>query len=200
MWKFSAHKPSNLETLRSQASKFGNFQFTSPPFQRQVSVRKPHTLEIRAAHPCLKKSWVPPPRELNVSKIFQQVILALNVIHTKWTYLRYTFKLQGPIWCVIRMQNDKCWCQKNWFQTKHGSLQQWHSQPSLSGGAKWRNLPDFCFFCLIFPHFLYFFPIFPIGPLTPSFYLFSWIFPPFLNFGKFLAVKWALCPLLHTHH
>ena len=57
-----AHKPSNLEIFSSQAPKFGNFQLTSPPFQRQTSVRKPHTSEIRAAHSYLKKSWVPPPR------------------------------------------------------------------------------------------------------------------------------------------
>ena len=63
IWKFSAHKPPNLEIFRSQAPKFGNFPLTSPPFQRQMSVRKPHTSEIRAAHPYLKKCWVsPPPR------------------------------------------------------------------------------------------------------------------------------------------
>ena len=56
-----AHKPPNLEIFSSQAPKFGNFPLTSPPFQRQMSVRKPHTSEIRAAHPYLKKSWVPPP-------------------------------------------------------------------------------------------------------------------------------------------
>ena len=49
----------------SQAPKFGNFQLKSPqiwkfsahrpPFQRQMSVRNPHTSEIRAAHPYLKK-------------------------------------------------------------------------------------------------------------------------------------------------
>ena len=50
IWKFLAHKPPNLEIFRSQV----------PPFQRQMSVRKPHTSEIRAAHPYLKKSWVPP--------------------------------------------------------------------------------------------------------------------------------------------
>ena len=69
--QISAHKPPNLEIFSSQASKFGNFQFTSPQiwkfsvhkplFQRQISVRKPHTSEIRAAHPYLIKSWVPPP-------------------------------------------------------------------------------------------------------------------------------------------
>ena len=66
-----AHKPPNLEIFSSQAPKFGNFQLTSPkfgnfpltspPFQRQMPVRKPHTSEIRAANPYLKKSWVPPP-------------------------------------------------------------------------------------------------------------------------------------------
>ena len=58
-----AHKPPNLEIFSSQAPKFGNFPLTSPRFQRQImSVHKPHTSEIRAAHPYLKKSWVPPPR------------------------------------------------------------------------------------------------------------------------------------------
>ena len=61
IWKCSAHKPPNLEIFSSQAPKFGNFPLTSPPFQRQMSVRKPHTSEIRAAHPYLKKSWMPPP-------------------------------------------------------------------------------------------------------------------------------------------
>ena len=56
-----AHKPPILEIFRSQAPKFWNFPLTSPPFQRQIAVRKPHTSEIRAAHPYLKESWVPPP-------------------------------------------------------------------------------------------------------------------------------------------
>ena len=61
IWKFSAHKPPNLEIFRSQA----------PPFQRQMSVRKPHTSDIRAAHPYLKKSWVPaPPPGLNLSHLW----------------------------------------------------------------------------------------------------------------------------------
>ena len=69
-----AHKPPNLEIFSSQAPKFGNFQFTSPqiwkfsvhkpPFQRQISVRKPHTSQIQAAHPYLKKRWVSPPRQI----------------------------------------------------------------------------------------------------------------------------------------
>ena len=59
--EISAHKPPNLKIFSSQAPKFGNFPLTSPPFQRQMSVRKPHTSEIRVAHPYLKKNWVPPP-------------------------------------------------------------------------------------------------------------------------------------------
>ena len=57
------HKPPNLEIFSSHAPKFGNFPLTSPPFQRQMSVRKPHTSEIRAAHPYLKKKNLSaPPR------------------------------------------------------------------------------------------------------------------------------------------
>ena len=51
IWKFSVHKPPNLEIFSSQA----------PLFQRQISVRKPHTSEIRAAHPYLKRSFSAPP-------------------------------------------------------------------------------------------------------------------------------------------
>ena len=68
-WKFSAHKPPNLESFSSQAPKFGNFPLTSPPFQRQMSVHKPHTSEIRAAHPYLKKSWVPPSGQGHVRNV-----------------------------------------------------------------------------------------------------------------------------------
>ena len=64
--QISAHKPPNLEIFSSQAPKFGNFPLTSPPFQRQMSVRKPHTSEIQAAHPYRKKSWVPPPPGLAI--------------------------------------------------------------------------------------------------------------------------------------
>ena len=54
-----ALNPPNSEIFSSKAPKFGNFQFTSPPFRRQISVRKPHLLEIRAAHPYLKKVECP---------------------------------------------------------------------------------------------------------------------------------------------
>ena len=75
IWKFSAHKPPNLEIFSSQASKFGNFPLTSPPFQRQMSVRKPHTSEIRAAHPYLKKSWVPPPGITHAAKAYYDKLI-----------------------------------------------------------------------------------------------------------------------------
>ena len=55
-----AHKPQNLEIFSSQAPKFGNFPLTSPPFSDANVSSQPHTSEIRAAHPYLKKSWVPP--------------------------------------------------------------------------------------------------------------------------------------------
>ena len=72
-----ALKPPNLEIFGSQALKLGNFQFTSPQFwkftahkplfQRQVSVRKPLTSEIRAVHPYLKK--VEPPGSVLLSVV-----------------------------------------------------------------------------------------------------------------------------------
>ena len=53
-------QPPNLKIFSSQAPEFENFQFTSSPFQRQISVRKPHTSEIRAEHPYMKKIECPP--------------------------------------------------------------------------------------------------------------------------------------------
>ena len=63
-----AHKPPNLEIFSSQAPKFWNFPLTSPPFQRQMSVRKPHTSEIRAAHPYLKKKLSAPQTNINFQR------------------------------------------------------------------------------------------------------------------------------------
>ena len=63
---------SNLEIFSSQASKFGHFQFSSTLFQRQVSVRKPHTSEIQAAHPYLKKVECPPPPPEYITSYIQQ--------------------------------------------------------------------------------------------------------------------------------
>ena len=77
---FSLNSLNFHPNFSSQAPKFGHFQLTSPqiwkssahkpppPFQRQMSVRKPHTSEIRAAHPYLKKSWVPSPGVLRNTK------------------------------------------------------------------------------------------------------------------------------------
>ena len=87
-----AHKPPNLEILSWIAPKFGNFPLTSPPFQRQMSVRKPHTSEIRAAHPYLKKVECPPPGEesgcvvhpLSVSLYFQNSVLWGNINTCQW--------------------------------------------------------------------------------------------------------------------
>ena len=62
IWKFSAHKSPNLEIFAHKPPKFWNFQITNPPFQRRMSVREPHTSEIRAAHPSLKKNECPPSR------------------------------------------------------------------------------------------------------------------------------------------
>ena len=82
-----AHKPSNFEIFSSQAPKFGNFQFTSPPFQRQISVRKPHTSEIWAANPYLKKVAVSAPlgfhnwsRDVTFQKIlwFQDILQQMS--------------------------------------------------------------------------------------------------------------------------
>ena len=51
---FSSQAP-NWEVFSSQAPNFGNFQFTSPLLQRQISIRNSHTSGIRAARPYLKK-------------------------------------------------------------------------------------------------------------------------------------------------
>ena len=58
---FSLYSLQFCPNFSSQAPKFGHFQFTSPLFQRQVSVRKPHTSEIRATQPYRKKKFSPPP-------------------------------------------------------------------------------------------------------------------------------------------
>ena len=79
-----AHKPPKMEIFSSQAPKFGHFQLTSPPFQRQMSVRKPHTLEIRAAHPYLKKSWVPPDPPDNFSQKFRTRICNISVLYVSF--------------------------------------------------------------------------------------------------------------------
>ena len=83
---FSSQAP-NLEIFSSQAPKFGNFLLTSPPFQRQMSVRKPHTLEIRAAHPYLKNSWVPLPG-VRMHKIVRPD-LELDLVWAEFTFVKF---------------------------------------------------------------------------------------------------------------
>ena len=75
-----AHKPLNLEIFSSQAPKFGNFQFTSPQIWK-FSVYKPHTLEIQAAHPYLKKSRVPPPGNIPLT-IYSSKVSWVNTPNT----------------------------------------------------------------------------------------------------------------------
>ena len=98
-----AHKPPNLEVFSSQAPKIGIFQLTSvkppnleifrsqappppPPFQRQISVRKPHTSEIRAAHPYLKKIECPPPGS---TILWHALVIWLpSTFQIPWTWLK----------------------------------------------------------------------------------------------------------------
>ena len=80
-WNFSLYSLNFHPKFSSQAPKFGNFQLTSPqiwkfsahkpqiwkflahkpPFSEANVSSKPHTLEIRAAHPYLKKKLSAPP-------------------------------------------------------------------------------------------------------------------------------------------
>ena len=84
IWKFSALKPSNWEIFRSQVPIFGNFQLTSPPFQRQVSLRKPLASEIRAAHPYLKKKLCAPPRASPPSFKVRGLQMTMNFLKCKY--------------------------------------------------------------------------------------------------------------------
>ena len=71
---FSSQAP-KFGNFQLTSPKFGNFPLTSPPFQRHMSVRKPHTSEIRAAHPYQKKKVECPPRGPSV------------LTHGKWAVL-----------------------------------------------------------------------------------------------------------------
>ena len=60
IWKFSAHKPPNLEIFIHKPPNL-EVSVHTPFFQRQISVYKPHTSEMRAVHPYLKKVECPLP-------------------------------------------------------------------------------------------------------------------------------------------
>ena len=96
-----AHKPPNLEIFCSQAPKFEKFSLTSPPFQRQMSVRKPHTSEIRAAHPYLKKKLsAPPPGYRLIVKVTRRLtLIKSSVMSSECSYknnVRYSSEVYGP--------------------------------------------------------------------------------------------------------
>ena len=66
------------------------------------------------------------------------------------------------------------------INVKMAAAAQWHSQPYLSGGAKWKTIAFSSQFFLFFPIFSLFFPIFPSFTLI---------------FGNFFAVRGTLPPL-----
>ena len=96
---FSLYSLNFCPNFQLTSPQFGNFQFTSPLFQKQVSVRKPHTLEIRAAHPYLKESWVPPSPTTDTEKK-NRCFFFLRMDANWWLgvkmYLFKAFSLQIP--------------------------------------------------------------------------------------------------------
>ena len=109
-WNFSLYSLNFCPNFSSQAPKLGNFQLTSPKleisvhkppnleifssqapplFQRQTSVRKPHTSEIGAAHHYLNKSWVPPqvstPPDIKYNYVIS--IFKVRKSHNQWVFL-----------------------------------------------------------------------------------------------------------------
>ena len=89
--------------ISSQAPKFGhfqltspqigNFQLTSPLFQRQISVCKPHTLEIRGYTSLPGKKGECPPGFHFIVKWFQCNSYGENVLLRGETYKRCKLKL-----------------------------------------------------------------------------------------------------------
>ena len=87
-------------------------------------------------------------------------------------------------WCLIivtklvfmflQMHMTTLNMQSLWYDTRNQKC----SQPYLSGGAKWKNLPNFCLF----------FPIFPLFPIFPDL---SWLFP---ILGNFFPVRGGTLP------
>ena len=70
------------------------------------------------------------------------------------------------------------------------SSKQWHSQPSLSGGVTWKNLPNFCLFS---SHLFLIFLIFTLFSCFPSF---SRFFPSFSWIWQIFCCRRALLPPL----
>ena len=90
IWKFSAHKPPNLEIFSSQAPKFGNFQFTSPSFRGKYQFTSP-TLRKSGLHTSTeKKLSAPPPASMGDQRVF----------YTWWSHNEGTLHLQDGPWHV----------------------------------------------------------------------------------------------------
>ena len=120
---FSLYSLNFHPKLSSQAPKFGNspfispqmnFQFTSPPFQRQVSVRKPHTLEILAAHPYLKKvecSPPPPPPRASAKSLTETRVLV-------WYHAATILLLGLYLYHIYTRMNRIVWICRMWAHIK----------------------------------------------------------------------------------
>ena len=106
IWKFQPLQPQfspkapNLEISSSQAPKFGNFQLTSPqiwkfsahkppPFQRQMSVRKPPHFRNPGRTPLPEKKLSAPPRGPGLPCLVQNLVLINNVTHQRETPFDY---------------------------------------------------------------------------------------------------------------
>ena len=87
---FSSQAP-NLKIFSSQAPKLGNFQFTSPPFQRQISVRTP----------TWKKSECPPPPPRSI-----HLLCMLLIFSDRWNC---AFEENLLFWaCIFHIQVTLC--------------------------------------------------------------------------------------------
>ena len=129
-----ALKLPRLEIFSSQAPKLENFQFTSPPFQRQISVRKPHTLEIQAAHPYLKKSCVPPPRTSPPFSKWDNFGRKMRIKHAWYSYKIVIFLTDSsdPVLKWIQMS-----IKYTTFPFNHVKLTRWSAIELSSMHYKW---------------------------------------------------------------
>ena len=105
---------------------------------------------------------------------------------------QWAYKGKCDCWLLVRewmwgnnasLQYTPTYCRKR-TRGNNVSLQhttaylQWRSQPSLSGGAKWKNHPKFCVSFQTFPIFS----------------LFSQFFPSFTDFSLFFPDFWQIFP------